>query len=58
MRTQVVETYKQAVKAATASYWVERIQFHPLAEKDEEKFDRRYRVADRSESGLIHYAKK
>ena len=57
---QIFETYQEAADYAQSDYWVNKIFFAPTnkAEQQEALFYRYFFIAESSESGLVHYARK
>lgn len=46
---------KQAEKIATSEYWVNVIRFSDP--KEAAKFEKKFRISDRAESGKVHYSR-
>ena len=57
--TNIVTTFEEAEKLATANYWVEPFFFANTgqAENAEENFNRQYQITERNELDLAHYSK-
>lgn len=52
----IAATYKAAKRYALKEYWVSPIQC--VNPRDEDLFDKRFKITDRATNGQVHYEKR